>query len=68
MEIRDKILSMAVQVLPRYGVKSVTMDDLAQRLGMSKKTIYQHFKDKTTLVEAVVEEMISGDNGHRSRE
>ena len=54
---RKKILQMAVEVLPRYGVKSVTMDDLAQRLTMSKKTIYQHFKDKSALVEAVVEEL-----------
>ncbi len=52
---REKILEKAVEVLPRYGVKSVTMDDLAQRLSMSKKTIYQHFKDKSALVEAVVE-------------
>jgi AcrR family transcriptional regulator len=54
---RQKILQMAIEVLPRYGVKSVTMDDLAQRLSMSKKTIYQHFKDKSTLVEAVVDEL-----------
>lgn len=54
---KEKILQMAIEVLPRYGVKSVTMDDLAQRLSMSKKTIYQHFKDKSTLVEAVVEEL-----------
>ena len=55
--VKEKILQMAIEVLPRYGVKSVTMDDLAQRLSMSKKTIYQHFKDKSTLVEAVVEHM-----------
>ncbi|MDB4835072.1 TetR/AcrR family transcriptional regulator [Cyclobacteriaceae bacterium] len=64
METRDKILAMAIQVLPRFGVKSVTMDDLAQRLGMSKKTIYQHFKDKSALVEAVVEKMLSQDEDH----
>jgi AcrR family transcriptional regulator len=52
---------MAIQVLPRYGVKSVTMDDLAHRLAMSKKTIYQHFKDKSALVEAVVEQMLAED-------
>ena len=55
--IREKILQMAMEILPRYGVKSVTMDDLAQRLAMSKKTIYLHFKDKSTLVEAVVDEL-----------
>jgi len=52
------ILQKALEIFPRYGIKSVTMDDLAQRLSISKKTIYQHFKDKSTLVEAVVEEMV----------
>ena len=35
-----------------YGFKSVTMDDLANKIGISKKTIYQHFENKTKLVEA----------------
>ncbi len=61
MDLREKILHKAVEVLPRFGVKSVTMDDLAHRLSMSKKTIYQHFKDKKTLVEAVVDEMLCQD-------
>ena len=37
------------------GVKHVTMDDLANHLGISKKTIYQYFKDKDALVSSVVE-------------
>ena len=37
------------------GVKHVTMDDLATQLGISKKTIYQSFKDKDALVSSVVE-------------
>lgn len=36
------------------GFKSVTMDDIAAELGISKKTIYQHFKNKTELVEGSV--------------
>lgn len=39
----------------RYGVKSVTMDDIAKELGISKKTIYQHFNDKDAIVKEVVE-------------
>jgi len=61
MDLREKILHKAVEVLPMYGVKSVTMDDLAHRLSMSKKTIYQHFKDKSTLVDAVVDEILQKD-------
>ena len=37
------------------GVKHVTMDDLATQLGISKKTIYQYYKDKDALVSSVVE-------------
>lgn len=33
-----------------YGIKSVTMDDVARELGISKKTLYQYFKDKSELV------------------
>lgn len=36
------------------GFKSVTMDDIASEIGISKKTIYQHFKNKSALVEATV--------------
>ncbi len=38
----------------RFGVRSVTMDDIAKELGISKKTIYQNFADKDTLVEQVM--------------
>lgn len=38
----------------RYGIKSVTMDDIARELGVSKKTLYQMFDDKEKLVEAVI--------------
>jgi len=39
----------------RYGVKSVTMEDIAKELGISKKTIYQHFADKDAIVGQVIE-------------
>ncbi len=34
----------------KYGIRSVTMDDLATQLGISKKTLYEHFEDKNDLV------------------
>jgi len=49
-EIKDKILDQAHDMFMRYGIRSVTMDDIAKELGMSKKTIYQYFKDKNELV------------------
>lgn len=42
----------------RYGIKSVTMDDLARELAVSKKTLYLHFKDKKEVVQRVVRHLI----------
>ena len=50
--MREKILINASDLFITYGFKSVTMDDIANKLGISKKTIYQHFENKTKLVEA----------------
>ncbi|MEL4306856.1 TetR/AcrR family transcriptional regulator [Joostella sp. CR20] len=49
--MKEKILDKATEMFLSLGFKSVTMDDIADELGMSKKTIYQHFKTKTVLVE-----------------
>ncbi len=40
----------------RYGIKSVTMDDIAKHLGMSKKTIYQHVSHKKDLLNRILTE------------
>lgn len=53
--VRERILDKAQELFFRYGVKSVTMDDIARELGISKKTIYQHFEDKNAMVFAGVE-------------
>jgi len=50
LEIREHILATAYQLFKTYGIRSVTMDDLSKELSMSKKTIYQHFKDKDEIV------------------
>lgn len=42
-----------------YGVRSVSMDDIARHLGISKKTLYQHFKDKNELVEIITRKVIN---------
>jgi len=51
----EKILEKVSALYRKYGIKSVTMDDVAHQLGISKKTLYQHVSDKTELVEKVVE-------------
>lgn len=46
----SKELNLITELFTQFGVKSLTMDDIARHLGMSKKTIYQHVKDKKELV------------------
>lgn len=55
--MKDKIIYNASELFITYGFKSVTMDDIANHLGISKKTIYQHFDNKTKLVEATTMHM-----------
>ncbi len=52
--MKQDILKTAVDLFLTYGFKSVTMDDIANAKGISKKTIYQYFENKTVLVEAAV--------------
>ena len=55
MTIEEKILRGAQELVFRYGIKSITMDDIAKHLGMSKKTIYLHYDDKDQLILKLVE-------------
>jgi len=52
--VRERIVGAARQHFLSHGFRSVTMDDLAEELGMSKKTLYAHFATKTALLEAVL--------------
>jgi AcrR family transcriptional regulator len=54
------IARKAKELYFRYGIKSVTMDDVARELGISKKTLYQHYSDKAELVEASVLQELAG--------
>lgn len=54
-EKRLEILERASAVYMKYGIKSVTMDDLARELAISKKTIYKYFEDKNDLVRSIIE-------------
>ena len=51
---KEYILEHVGQLYLRHGIRSVTMDDIAGELGISKKTLYQYFKDKEDLVGQVV--------------
>ncbi len=48
------ILQQVTKLYQRYGIKSVTMDDVSHHLGISKKTLYQHFRNKEDLVDKIM--------------
>lgn len=51
--MKEKIVYKATELFLNLGFKSVTMDDIANEMGISKKTIYAHFGNKTELVHEV---------------
>ncbi|ATA89334.1 TetR family transcriptional regulator [Capnocytophaga stomatis] len=51
---KEQLIIVARDLLIDLGIKSVTMDDIARKAGVSKKTLYNHFKDKTDLIRTVV--------------
>ncbi|UXP31182.1 TetR/AcrR family transcriptional regulator [Reichenbachiella agarivorans] len=58
LEVKDKIKETAIHLFQRYGIRSVSMDDIARELSISKKTIYQFYKDKDQIVTLGVVEHI----------
>jgi len=52
-EAKD-ILMKTMQIFFKYGVRSITMDDIANQLGISKKTLYNHFENKADLIEKIM--------------
>ena len=55
MQMKKKIILKALNLFLSLGFKSVTMDDLAQSMSISKKTIYQFFKNKNQLISSCTE-------------
>ncbi len=53
--MKEEIVKRALNDFMRYGFKTFTMDDLASKMGISKKTLYEHFPSKNDLVEAVLD-------------
>lgn len=59
MEAKERILVKSNELFNRYGIRSVSMDDIAAQLGMSKKTLYQYYTDKDELVNSVFDGILS---------
>ena len=58
--MKEKIIIKATELFLSIGFKSVTMDDLAQSMGISKKTIYQFFKNKNHLISLCMKTLQKG--------
>lgn len=54
MEIKDRIIEKAGELFFQYGIKNISMDELASSLGMSKRTIYENFKDKEDILRSLI--------------
>lgn len=57
-DISQRILDTSAHLFLKYGIKSITMDDISRELSMSKKTVYQFFKDKNEIVCRVAAEYL----------
>lgn len=55
MELKQKILFKSMEMFMRYGIKSITMDDISRRLGISKKTLYRFIDNKGDLIDKIME-------------
>ena len=63
MEARKRILKAAEELFLKFGIRSVTMDEIASKLGISKKTIYMHFEDKDAIVHEVATNRMKHEQG-----
>ena len=55
MDQQERIVQKAHEMFMRFGVRSISMDEIASQLGVSKKTIYHFFADKDALVDSVID-------------
>lgn len=60
---KERIKLAAHELMMKYGIRSMSMDDIATHLGISKKTIYLYYKDKDELVDAIIEAEINRTQG-----
>ena len=59
MEVKERILETALKMFRIYGVKGVTMFDIARDCGISKKTVYEHFTDKQALISEGMQQLLN---------
>jgi len=55
LEVKDKILKIAREEFARLGYRNVRTDELSQKIGISKRTLYEHFRTKEELFESIID-------------
>ncbi len=58
MEIRQRIISACRELAKTRGFRNITVDEIAQYAGVSKRTVYRRFKSKNEILEATVEDFL----------
>ena len=56
-----KILKGVEELVFKYGIKNITMDEISRHMGISKKTIYQYFKDKDEMIHHLIAHKLKED-------
>ncbi|WP_295126037.1 TetR/AcrR family transcriptional regulator [uncultured Chitinophaga sp.] len=67
MNTHDRILETTLKLMRMYGIKNVTMMDIAKECGVSKKTVYEHFQDKDAMVEEAIQFMVDDQQNQLQR-
>ncbi|MDR2083664.1 MAG: TetR/AcrR family transcriptional regulator [Bacteroidales bacterium] len=60
MNVRDKIITTSSEMFLKYGLRSVSIDDICNELRISKKTFYSYFNQKEELIEEILESLRCG--------
>lgn len=67
MDVEQRIIEEGKRLIEIYGFRKFTMDELAQNLRISKRTIYVHFKNKDQLVSSIIDSIIANDLAEMKR-
>lgn len=61
MDVRQQIIEEGKKLVEKYGFRKFTMDELAQNIRISKRTIYLHFQTKNELISSIIDSIIEDD-------
>ncbi len=62
LDMKDRIINATQELFMKYGIRTISMDDIAKHLSISKKTIYQSYKDKDELVHELMKVKLKEDS------